>query len=131
MVKDNISDFIVKLSNAGKAGKPTVLFPYSKMIAAIAEVLHKEGYITLIERKGKKMGKFLEVTLAYDESKHAKISGVARVSKPSRRVYGKSNQLFPVFNGLGRLVLSTPKGIMTGGAARKEHLGGELLFKIW
>ncbi len=131
MVKDNISDFLAKLKNAAYAGKLSVVFPYSKMIVSVAEVLQKEGYISAIERKGKKMSKLLEVTLSYSEDEKPKINGIARISKPSRRVYGKSHQLFPVLGGLGRIILSTSKGVMTGGSARKQHLGGELLFKIW
>ncbi len=131
MVKDNVSDFIVNLKNAGKAKKLSVVFPYSKMVVSIAEVLRKEGYLTSIERKGRKMQKFIEVALAYDEGKNPKITGVDRLSKPSRRVYGKAKTFYPVFNGLGRLIVSTSKGIMTGSMARKQGLGGELLFKIW
>ena len=131
MVKDNLSNFITVLKNAADAGKQSVLFPYSKMIASIAELLQKEGYLISVERKGKKMTKYIEVVLAYNEDKNPKITGVARVSKPSRRVYSRSKNLYPVLNGIGRVVLSTPKGVMTGSAARKERVGGEVLFKIW
>ncbi len=131
MVVDNLSNFIVKLQNAGRAGHPSVSFPYSKLLAAVAEVLQKEGYLIAVERKGKKMHKFLEVTLAFNEHKQPKLNGVARISKPSRRVYVKSTHLYPVLNGLGRSILSTPKGIMTNITARKQKIGGELLFKIW
>lgn len=131
MVKDNLSNFIVKLQNAGKAGKQSVSFPYSKLLASVAEVLQKEGYLIAIENKGKKLHRFLDVTLAYDEQNKAKIHGVSRISKPSRRVYGKAKNMFPVLNGMGRLVVSTPKGIMTNVGAKKARLGGELLFKIW
>jgi|SRR3989344_1551524 len=131
MVKDPISNFIVKLLNAGKAGKPTVLMSYSKHVAAIAEVLQKEGFLASVERKGKKPAKHLEVVIAFNEQKQSKINGVDRISKPSRRVYEQSKHLHPVMNGLGRLILSTPRGIMTDRTARKERVGGELLFKIW
>ncbi len=131
MVKDNVSDFLAKLKNAGISKKPSVLFPYSKLIAAIAELLQKEKYLTAIERKGKHMAKLIEVTLAYDEAGQSKINGISRISKPSRRVYSKSTRLYPVLNGLGRIVLSTPQGLMTDRTARREKVGGEVLFKIW
>jgi len=131
MVKDNVSDFLAKLKNAGAAKKSTVIFPYSKFIVAIAELLQKEKYLTAIERKGKRMAKFIEVTLAYNEAGDCRISGISRVSKPSRRVYSKSTGLYPVLNGLGRIVLSTPQGLMTDRTARKGKVGGEILFKIW
>ena len=131
MVKDNVSDFLAKLKNAAEARKPSIIFPYSKLVIAVAEVLQKEGYLLSVERKGKKMAKCLEATIAYHENKMPKLSGITRLSKPSRRVYGKAKTFYPVLNGLGRLIVSTPKGIMTGGAARKQGVGGELLFKIW
>ena len=131
MVKDNVSDFLVKLKNAGIAKKPSVSFPYSKFIVAIAELLQKEKYLTAIERKGKQRRQFVEVVLAYDESGHCKINGIARISKPSRRVYSKSTRLYPVLNGLGRAVISTPQGLVTDRTARKQKIGGEVLFKIW
>lgn len=133
MVTDHLSDFIVKLKNAGQTGKPTMTFPYSKMVAAVAKVLEKEGYLSSVERKnkGETVGGSLEVTLQYGIDHDPKIHGVARISKTSRRVYGKSKRLHPVLNGLGRLILSTPKGIMTERGARREGVGGELLFKIW
>lgn len=131
MVKDHVSDFVIALKNAGSAGKKSVSYPYTKLLAAIAEVLQKEGYVVSVDRRGRQARKFLEVSLAYDAEKRPKISGVSRVSKPSRRVYGKAKHLYPVLNGLGRIVLSTPRGVMTDVDARKQRVGGELLFKIW
>ncbi len=131
MVKDNVSEFLAKLKNASSARKQSVVFPYSKFIVAIAELLQKEKYLTAIEKKGRQMAKVIEVTLAYNESGLPKINDVARVSKPSRRVYSKSTKLYPVLNGLGRIVISTPQGLMTDRTARKQKIGGEVLFKIW
>ncbi len=67
----------------------------------------------------------------YVERRIPKIKGVKRISKTSKRVYKKSSELRPVKNGYGMLVLSTPKGIMNGKDARREKLGGEVLFSIW
>jgi len=131
MVTDHLSDFLARLSNAGKARQTSVQYPYTKFIGAVAEVLQAEGYLSSVEKRGKKARKLLEVSLAYDERKQPKLNGIARVSKPSRRVYSRSSRLHPVLNGIGRLIISTPKGIMTERTARKEHVGGELLFKIW
>lgn len=131
MVKDHISDFMAQLKNAGLSGKESVVYPYTKLLAAIAEVLQKEGYLASVANRGKQSRKYLEVSLAYDEEKQPKIKGVARLSKPSRRVYSRANRLYPVLNGFGRIIISTPKGIMTGELARKQRVGGELLFKIW
>lgn len=127
---DPIADMLIRIKNAGTADKATTEMPYSKLKEAIAVVLFKQGYIASYEKKGKKVQKTLEVGIAYD-GKKARIVDVARMSKPSRRFYMKADEIKKIKNGYGLLVLSTPKGIMTGGEARKAQVGGEALFKIW
>ncbi len=118
------------LKNASLAGKPTVALPYSKMKNAIAECLKKEGYIKQTSKKVKKTFPILEVELVYKDKK-PKITEVERISKQSRRVYFTMKDIHSVRNGSGLLVLSTPKGILSGKEARREQVGGEALFKIW
>jgi small subunit ribosomal protein S8 len=128
---DPISNFITSISNAAKTGKRVVRTPYSMMKQAIAEVLASEGYIEELTKKGKKTGqKYLEVSVVYDEE-GSRVHGVKRVSKPSRRVYKGAKDIHPVRHGYGRIIVSTPEGIMTGEAARKANTGGEALFEIW
>ncbi len=118
------------MKNASLAGNPTVSFPYSKMKNAIAECLKKEGYVVSTAKKTKKGMPVLEVELVYTAGA-PKIKDVERISKQSRRVYMGVKDIRPVRNGFGVLVLSTPKGIISGKEARKEQVGGEALFKIW
>ena len=92
--------------------------------------LEKEGYISWITKKGKKVHKSIEVGLVYDEY-GPRVKGVERVSKLSKRIYAGSSDLKRVKQGHGVLVLTTPQGIMTDADARKQKVGGELLFKIW
>jgi small subunit ribosomal protein S8 len=127
---DPISDMIVRIKNATDSKKESVVFPYSKIKLAILEILQKEGYIKSFGKKGKKVIKFIDVTLSYD-GKDGRINGVKRVSKTSKRVYVGSKEIKKVKNGLGTLVLSTPKGIMTDKMAREAKVGGEALFEIW
>jgi len=127
---DSISNMIIMMKNAGLAGKTTVQFQYSKMKNAIAECLKKEGYISDFSKKTKKGFPVLEVSLIYKDKK-PKISEAIRISKQSRRVYFGMNDIHTVRNGMGLLVLSTPKGILSGKEARKEQVGGEALFKMW
>jgi small subunit ribosomal protein S8 len=131
MVRDNIADFIVKLKNASVAGKSSMSFSNTKLIMAIAELLKQEGFLASVEKKSKKGKKLLELGLAFKEEGIPKITNVRRISKLSRRVYEKSRNLRSSRTGLGYSILSTPKGIMTDKTARKEKLGGEILFKIW
>lgn len=127
---DPIADMIVRFTNAGKVRKDSVSVPYSKLKSEICVALEKEGYVKSVEKKGKDTGRSLQVGLLYADG-HPRITGTRRVSKPSRRIYRKSDEIRPVKNGYGISVLSTPKGILSGSAARKEKVGGEVLFEIW
>lgn len=127
---DPIADMLIRIKNGGTAGKEIVEMPFSNVKEAIAKVLFAEGYLTSYAKKGKKVQKTLEVGIAY-EGKKPRVSDVARMSKPSRRFYLKADEINQVKNGFGLMVISTPKGIMTGNDARKGQVGGEALFKIW
>ncbi len=127
---DPIADMLISIKNAGNAGKSTAIVPFSKMKETIAVVLFQNGFIASYAKKGKKVVKTLELGIAFD-GKTPRVVNVARVSKPSKRVYIKADEIKLVKNGYGLLVLSTPKGVMTGSEARKAQVGGEALFKIW
>ena len=127
---DSISNMLIMIKNASLAGKELVVLPYSNLKLSIGECLVKEGYIKNISKKIKKDFPVLEIELIYIDKK-PKITGVERVSKQSRRVYFKMKDIHTVRGNSGLLVLSTPKGILSGKNARKEQVGGEALFKIW
>ena len=127
---DSIANFIIQLKNAGNAGLPSVIVPHSKVVAAIATALEKYGYVKSVSVKGKGTIKSLEVEVAYAADK-PRITNVSRVSKLSRRVYGKAKDIRRVRSGFGLTMLSTPKGILSDMEAKKQRLGGEILFKIW
>lgn len=131
MVNDPVADFINRLVNAGAIGHATVSLPFSNFKFAIAEKLREMGYVSAVEKKGKKVKKTLDVTLVYKPTGEAKIQGVKRVSKPGRRLYASVNEIRPVRYGHGTMIMSTPKGIKTDKEARKEKVGGENLFQIW
>lgn len=131
MIADPIADMLVRLQNAARAGHQLVETPFSHFKHAVAKVLEAEGYLTKATLiKGKRGRKLLSLELAKDGS-GPKLHGTKRVSKLSRRVYGDSQSFRLVKRGFGRLVVSTPQGIMTGEAARKAGVGGEVLFEIW
>lgn len=127
---DQISNMLIIMKNGSLAGKETVFFPYSKMKEQISECLKKEGYVNSFIKKVKKDQPVLEVSLMYVDKK-PKITEVERISKQSRRVYFGVKDIHKVRNGSGLLVLSTPKGILSGKVARKEQVGGEALFRLW
>ncbi len=118
------------LKNAGRAEHEFVVVPYSKIKHAIADCLVKEGYLSSVSKKMKKGFPTLELGVAYVDGA-PKVTGVERVSKSSRRVYKGVKEIRPTRNGFGMTVFTTPKGILTDKQARKEMVGGEVLFKIW
>ncbi len=131
MINDPLSNMLISLKNAAMVKIPSVEVPFSNLKSNVADVLMAEGYITRSVKKGKKIKKTLEMDIAYSASGQPKIQEVKRISKPSRRVYISHKEIIPVRRGYGRLILSTPKGILTGDNARKAGVGGEALFKIW
>ncbi len=130
MVSDPVADFINRIKTAQMAGLPSCTVPFSQMKMNIAEVLVREGYLAGAEKRGKKVKKFIDLTLKYNAGK-PEVRGVARLSKPSRRVYLHVSDIRPVKQGHGVLVLSTPQGLMTGKEAVKARVGGEALFSMW
>ncbi|HJO89828.1 MAG: 30S ribosomal protein S8 [Candidatus Pacebacteria bacterium] len=130
MVSDSIGDLIIQLKNAGNAGKTVISVPYSEFKFQVAEKLKEKGYTKSVSRRGKKIKKYLDIELEY-KGKSPRINGVTRISKPGRRIYKKTSEIFPVKYGKGAIILSTPDGILTGEEARKKKMGGEALFKIW
>ena len=107
---DAISDMIIRIKNASSSKKDSVVFPYSKLKLSIAEALVKAGFIKSLSQKGKKIQKFIEVVLIYEDGS-PRITGVDRVSKSSKRVYNKSRGIRKIRSGYGSLILSTSKGI--------------------
>lgn len=130
MVTDPIADFITRIKNAGMARLATVSVPHSKLKVAIAEILLREGFIEGFEKRGKKVKKYIEVTLKYVNDA-SEVKGVKKISKVSKRIYLGVNDIRGVKHGQGILVLSTPKGLMTDREAKRAKIGGEALFSMW
>ena len=128
---DQIANMLITMKNASMVSKETVVVPFSKFKYAIAQCLKDQGFITNVSKKTEKNNvPVLEIELAYTPD-GAKIHDVKRISKQSRRMYTGVKELRPVKNGHGITVLSTPKGILSDKQARKEMVGGEILFTMW
>jgi small subunit ribosomal protein S8 len=130
-ISDPIADMLTRIRNAAKAKFNSADIPASKLKTELARVLKDEGYIKNYKfiQDGKQG--ILRIYLKYGPGQKATIYGIERVSKPSRRVYTKSKDIKPVFNGMGISILSTSRGIMTDRKARQENVGGEILCNIW
>jgi small subunit ribosomal protein S8 len=131
---DPIADMITRINNACAVGKERVIMPYSKMKHAIADTLVSSGFIASVEKFGKEKKKELDVALAYKKgkeknNKEKKGFRFSRLSKPGRRMYLKAADIVSHERG-GIVILSTPKGILTGRGAREQKVGGEALFEV-
>lgn len=120
-------DLLIRIKNAQAARRETLKVRYSKMDAAVAEILKARGFLKTVEVKGRAPKKIIEII----PNPERPIQGVKLMSKPSRRLYGGYRELRKVKGGYGLMILSTPKGIMPADAAKKEKVGGQLLFEIW
>ncbi len=129
VLTDPISDFLTRFKNAARAGNEEFSAPYSKIKADIARILQEEGYIWAYEVV---TGKFtsIKVKPKFVDGR-AVLTDLKRVSTPGRRHYIGSNEVPRVMSGLGISILSTSKGVMSGGSAKKQNLGGELLANVW
>lgn len=129
-----ISDMLIRIKNAQAVGKEHVSVPASKAKARIVEILKEGGFVQGFEKRKAKSVKteheYLFIALKYNGREGA-ISDFKIVSKPSRHMYAGVKELKPVNSGYGMAVISTSKGIMSSKEARKQNLGGEILFEVW
>lgn len=128
---DPVADFLARIRNAISARHPKLDVPASKLKLEMARILKEEGYIANfkpVEENGRRL---LRVYLKYGNDNQAAISNLARISRPGCRVYVGRNEIPRVLGGLGIVILTTPKGVMTGNQARKQGVGGEILCQVW
>lgn len=128
---DPIADMLTRIRNALAARHNSVLIPGSKTKRRIAEILQQEGYIEgftwedEVTRQGR-----LDIQLRWVGDIPA-IEGISRVSRPGQRRYARVKDIPQVRNGLGIMIISTPRGMMTDRKARKAGVGGELVCSVW
>jgi len=130
-MSDPLGDMLTRIRNGQGAGKTQITAPASKLRNNVLEVLKREGYIrdyrTETDAKGFDQ---LLVELKYHEGAPV-IREISRVSKPGRRVYSKIKELPRFYNGLGIMILSTPRGVMADHEARAANVGGEVLCRVF
>lgn len=127
---DPIADLLTRIRNAAAVGKTEIRVPTSKIKQVVAEQLTKNKYLSGVKLEEGKPRGTLVVTLA-EAGSVCPITEIARISKPGRRVYVSANDIPKVKQGRGIVLVSTSKGVMTGGEAVKQKLGGELLLKVY
>ena len=127
---DPLGDMLTRIRNGQQARKDSILTPASKLRAHVLDVLQREGYIRGYSEEELAGQKGLRIELKYFEGQPA-IQHLARVSKPGRRVYSASRELPHIRNGLGTIIVSTPRGVLSDAEAREQNVGGEVLAEVF
>lgn len=128
---DPIANMLTSINNALRSGKLTLTIPHSKVKLAIAQVLLKYKFVgNVTVQEDEYPHPIIRLDLKYDSENQPVIAKLRRVSKPGRRVYIKANKIVKPRGGVGIIIISTPRGIMTGYQAKKEQLGGEVLCEV-
>ena len=130
-VTDPVADMLTRVRNANTAHREQVDIPHSKIKEEIVKLLKKEGFIKDYQVIQTKAQGVLRVFMKYGENREKVISGIRRISKPGLRVYVPMEKIPRIFGGIGTVVMSTPRGIMTGKQAKKNGLGGEIMAYVW
>jgi small subunit ribosomal protein S8 len=131
MHSDPMADMLTRIRNASRAEHEKVDIPASKLKVRVAEILKDEGFIKNFRVLEDGKQGVLRVYLKYGTANEKMISGLVRVSTPGRRVYVSHDQIPTVLGGMGVAVLSTSRGVLTGRAARRDKIGGEVLAYVW
>ncbi|KKU77641.1 MAG: 30S ribosomal protein S8 [Candidatus Peregrinibacteria bacterium GW2011_GWA2_47_7] len=127
MLTDPIADLLTQVRNAAKADKEVITLPFSKMKKAVCDILVSRKYLRSVEIIEEDKKSFLTIHIMLENKPRI----IKRVSKPGQRIYIKSGQVRPVYQGLGLGIYSTSQGVMTDEEARKKKIGGEYLCEIF
>ena len=128
MQNDTISDMLTRIRNANILRRKTVILPWTRINEQFVQLFAKEGFIDSVEKNEQN----LKVYLKYDkDTKKSCITNLQRISKPGLRLYANTKDIPQVLGGMGIIILSTSKGILTSREAKQQKIGGELLCSIW
>jgi small subunit ribosomal protein S8 len=128
---DAISDLLTRIRNGVKSKKREVNIPSFRLGVEVVKILKEEGYIKNFKVIDDSKQGVLNVTLKYTEDNRSVISGLKRVSKPGCRIYCTKDSVPKVLDGLGLVIVSTSRGVLTGRACEEQGAGGEVLCSIW
>ena len=131
MVSDPISDLLTRIRNAVMVSKSNIEIPHSNLKFELASLLKNEGYVSDVKISGDGTKKLIDIELKYSDEGTSVISGMNRLSKPGNRVYLSFDKLPRNNGGLGTVVVSTSRGLLSDSEARKRKLGGELICEVW
>ena len=128
---DPVADMLTRIRNAINRRHASVDIPHSKMKESIARILQDEGFIQHYELVPDGRFQVIRVHLKYAEGRRPVLTHLKRLSTPGRRLYAGSAQIPRALGGMGIVIVSTPRGVLTGTRARRENVGGELICEVW
>ena len=128
---DPIADMLTRIRNAINRRHASVDIPHSRMKESIARILQDEGFVQRYEIVPDGRFQAIRVHLKYAEGRRPVLTHLRRLSTPGRRLYAGSAQIPRALGGMGIVIVSTPRGILTGTRARRENVGGELICEVW
>ncbi|PRQ15679.1 putative ribosomal protein S8 (chloroplast) [Rosa chinensis] len=134
MSKDTIADIITSIRNADMNEKRTVRIPSTNMTENIVKILLREGFIENVRKHQESNKYFLVLTLRHRRNRkgsYRTVLNLKRISRPGLRIYSNYQGIPRILGGMGIVILSTSRGIMTDREARIEGIGGEILCYIW
>nr|WVH39572.1 ribosomal protein S8 [Neoraimondia herzogiana] len=134
MGRDTIADIITSIRNADMNRKGRVRIPSTNITESIVKILLREGFIENSRKHQERNKSFLVLTLRHRRNRkgpYRNSLNLKRVSRPSLRIYSNYQRIPRILGGMGIVILSTSRGIMTDREARLERIGGEILCYIW
>jgi small subunit ribosomal protein S8 len=127
---DPIADILSRIRNAIAVNKHEIALPHSNVKESVAKLLKDNRYIDSMTIEKADVGKTLKLTISQPQA-NARITEIVRMSTPGRRYYSSAHDIPTVKRGRGIVIVSTSKGLMTGDQAKKQHIGGELICKVY
>jgi len=128
---DPIADMLTRIRNAINRRHASVDIPHSRMKESITRILQDEGFVQRYEIVPDGRFQAIRVHLKYAEGRRPVLTHLRRLSTPGRRLYAGSTQIPRALGGMGIVIVSTPRGVLTGTRARRENVGGELICEVW
>nr|YP_010638580.1 ribosomal protein S8 [Saxifraga fortunei]YP_010642068.1 ribosomal protein S8 [Saxifraga rufescens]WBQ51307.1 ribosomal protein S8 [Saxifraga fortunei]WBQ55135.1 ribosomal protein S8 [Saxifraga rufescens] len=134
MGRDTIADIITSIRNADMHRKGMVRISSTSITESIVKILVREGFIENVRKHRENNKDFLVLTLQHRRNRKGPsktILNLKRISRPGLRIYSNYQRIPRILGGIGILIISTSRGIMTDREARLERIGGEILCYIW
>ena len=128
---DILANVLTHIRNASAVKKPSCLVRHSRITEEVLKLIKREGYISDFKIEEKGIKKNIRVFLSYDTKGEPVIHSIKRISKPGRRIYSPAEKIRSVLGGVGTMIISTNKGMLTGKEAKAESIGGEVVCEIY